>query len=84
MRQYVCAILEASGQYEVLEVANGFEALRTLPRQEFDLIVTDINMPDVSGIELTRFVRANARHRTTPTDGGQSTVATSGKPPQKA
>ena len=66
MRQYVCAILEASGQYEVLEVTNGFEALRTLPRQEFDLIVTDINMPDVSGIELTRFVRANARHKATP------------------
>ena len=66
MRQYVCAILEAGGQYEVLEVGNGFDALRTLPRQDFDLIVTDINMPDVSGIELTRFVRSNARHKRTP------------------
>ena len=66
MRQFICAILEASGQFEVLEVSNGFEALRVLPRQEFDLIVTDINMPDVSGIELTRFVRGNARHQRTP------------------
>lgn len=66
MRQFVRAILEASGRFEVHEVGNGFEALRTLPRSEFDVIVTDINMPDVSGIELTRFVRSNARHRDTP------------------
>ncbi len=66
MRQFVRAILEASGDYEVHEVNNGFEALRTLPRQDFDLVVTDINMPDVSGIELTRFIRSNARHKEVP------------------
>ena len=66
MRQFVRAILETTGQYEVLEVTNGFEALRILPRQDFDLIVTDINMPDVSGIELTRFIRGNARHKHVP------------------
>ncbi|TPV94013.1 MAG: response regulator [Myxococcales bacterium FL481] len=66
MRDYVSAVLEAAGGYEVDEVANGFEALRTLPRCDYDLIVTDINMPDVSGIELTRFVRQTKRHATTP------------------
>lgn len=66
MRQFVRAILEASGRYEVLEVGNGFEALRTLPREQFDVIITDINMPDVSGIELIRFVRGNERHKQTP------------------
>lgn len=66
MRDYVSSILEAEGDYEVHEVGNGFDALRALPREQFGLIVTDINMPDVSGIELTRFVRQTPRHAHTP------------------
>lgn len=66
MRQYVRAILESGGDHEVQEVDNGFDALRVLPRQRFDLIVTDINMPDVSGIELVRFVRSGGPHVETP------------------
>lgn len=66
MRDYVSLILEAEGEYEVHEVGNGFDALRALPRDLFGLIVTDINMPDVSGIELTRFVRQTPRHANTP------------------
>ena len=66
MRDFVSSILEAEGDYEVHEVENGFDALRTLPRDLFGLIVTDINMPDVSGIEITRFVRQTPRHANTP------------------
>jgi two-component system chemotaxis response regulator CheY len=66
MRDYVSSILEAEGDFEVHEVGNGFDALRALPRDQFGLIVTDINMPDVSGIELTRFVRQTPRHANTP------------------
>jgi CheY-like chemotaxis protein len=66
MRDFVSSILEAEGDYEVHEVGNGFDALRALPRDLFGLIVTDINMPDVSGIELTRFVRQTPRHANTP------------------
>ena len=66
MRDYVSSILEAEGSYEVIEVSNGFDALRALPRDEYGLIVTDVNMPDVSGIEITHFVRHNQRHAQTP------------------
>lgn len=66
MRVFVSSILEATGQYEVIEVENGFDALRALPRGDYALIVTDVNMPDVSGIELTRFVRDNAKYRGIP------------------
>jgi len=66
MRDYVGSILESEGRYEVHEVDNGFEALRALPQGQYGLIVADINLPDVSGIELTRFVRQNARHTATP------------------
>lgn len=66
MRDYVSAILETAGGYEVHEVDNGFDALRELPREEYGLIVTDINMPDVSGIELSRYVRSTDKHSGTP------------------
>jgi two-component system chemotaxis response regulator CheY len=66
MRDYVSSILEAAGDFEVFEVDNGFEALRALPRARYSLIVTDVNMPDVSGIELCRFVRQSANHADVP------------------
>lgn len=61
VRSFVSSILESAGDYDVHEVENGFEALRALPRTDFTLIVTDVNMPDVNGIELTRFVRGQAK-----------------------
>lgn len=66
MRVFVSSILEATGHYEVIEVDNGFDALRALPRGDYALIVTDVNMPDVSGIELTKFVRDNAKYKGIP------------------
>jgi two-component system chemotaxis response regulator CheY len=76
MRAFVSSILESSGGWEVHEVDNGFEALRVLPRGAFGLIVTDVNMPDINGIELTRFVRRMPSHARTPvivisTDGAE-------------
>lgn len=66
MRGFVSSILEATGRYEVVEVDNGFDALRALPRGDYALIVTDVNMPDVSGIELTKFVRGNPKYKEIP------------------
>ncbi len=40
--------------YEVIEAANGVEALEQLRTQNIDLLITDVNMPEVDGIELTR------------------------------
>lgn len=66
MRDYVSAILESTGIYDVVEAPNGFAALQELTKQSFQLIVTDVNMPGVSGIELTRFVRKTPRYRDIP------------------
>jgi len=66
MRSFVRASLEVIEDCEVLLAANGFEALRVLPRRRYDVIVTDINMPDINGLELIRFVRASELHRETP------------------
>jgi two-component system, chemotaxis family, chemotaxis protein CheY len=76
MRSFVRASLETIAGCEILLAANGFEALRVLPRRRYDVIVTDINMPDINGLELIRFVRASELHRDTPiviisTDGAE-------------
>ncbi|MFW6086800.1 MAG: response regulator, partial [Myxococcota bacterium] len=43
-----------------------FEALRVLPRERFDLVVVDINMPDINGLELVSFMRKSDSHKNTP------------------
>jgi two-component system chemotaxis response regulator CheY len=57
---------ELGGGFEVTEAASGFDAMRLLPRGPYDVIITDINMGDINGLELIKFVRNSDRHRTTP------------------
>lgn len=70
MRAYVRGALEAlevgASQIEIVEAESGFEALRLLPRGPWDLVITDINMPDINGLELLSFIRGNERHKETP------------------
>lgn len=65
-RAYVRGALKAGFSCDVVEATSGFEALRLLPRAAFDLVVTDINMPDINGIELVRFIRASDKHASVP------------------
>ena len=51
---------------KITEASSGFEALRCLPRERFDLIVTDINMPDINGLELVSFAKSNNAYRSIP------------------
>jgi two-component system, chemotaxis family, chemotaxis protein CheY len=79
MRSFVEAALEEAGDFDVETAATGFEALKLLPTQQFDLIVTDINMPDITGLELIRFARSHERYGQTPlliisTEGGTRDV----------
>jgi two-component system chemotaxis response regulator CheY len=67
MRSLVVSALEELGApVHITEAASGFEALRELPREVYDLIVTDINMPDINGLELVSFVKSNAAYREIP------------------
>jgi two-component system, chemotaxis family, chemotaxis protein CheY len=52
--------------FEAVEASSGFDAMRLLPRGPYALIVTDINMGDINGLELIAFIRKSDRHRTTP------------------
>ncbi|HZS38516.1 MAG TPA: response regulator [Polyangia bacterium] len=66
MRGFVTATLESSGGFQVTQAPSGFEALKILPRAQYDVIITDINMPDINGLELVRYVRESERHARTP------------------
>ena len=70
MRSFVRTALEAELQpkcrFEIVEATSGFDALRLLPRGRWDLVISDINMPDINGLELLSFVRRSDAHRTTP------------------
>jgi two-component system chemotaxis response regulator CheY len=67
MRSLLASTLEEMGSaVKVSEASSGFEALRELPHEDYDLIVTDINMPDINGLELVSFVRQNPKYRAIP------------------
>ena len=66
MRSLLVATLETLGQVRIVQAANGFEALRVLPREKVDLVLTDINMPDINGLELLSFIRSNPLYRELP------------------
>ncbi|HKP59182.1 MAG TPA: response regulator [Polyangiales bacterium] len=65
-RAYIRAALEAEEDMEVTEATSGFDALRILPRSRFDLLLVDINMPNINGLELISFIRRSETHRETP------------------
>jgi two-component system chemotaxis response regulator CheY len=67
MRAWLVSTLEELDEpVKISEAASGFEALRCLPRQAYDLIVTDINMPDINGLELVSFAKSNGAYRGIP------------------
>jgi len=67
MRALLASTLEElADPVKITEAASGFEALRCLPRESYDLIVTDINMPDINGLELVSFAKSNGAYQDIP------------------
>jgi two-component system chemotaxis response regulator CheY len=66
MRRIIKNHLKQAGFEEVDEAENGRVALSLLTRQRYDLLITDWNMPEMSGLELVREVRRNDTVKTLP------------------
>lgn len=65
MAQVVRFNLERSG-FDVAVARTGLEAWTLAQHQEFDLVVTDYQMPDMNGEELCRHLRGHDRYQVTP------------------
>jgi two-component system chemotaxis response regulator CheY len=59
VRLYYRSALEAAG-FEVAEALNGLEALEQLLTSRFDLIIVDVNMPQMDGLSFLKAVRAKS------------------------
>ena len=57
MRRLVTAFLHELGYRQIMQAANGTEALSLLQKDAFDLVVTDWNMSRMSGLELLQTIR---------------------------
>ncbi len=60
MRRIVRGLLKELGFNNVDEAEDGVVALTMLKRESFDFVVSDWNMPNMTGIELLRAIRADA------------------------
>jgi len=56
MRKMIAFTLKTAG-YEIIEAADGQAAFELLKDRSVDLVITDVNMPNMNGIELTQKVR---------------------------
>ena len=65
MRQMVSFTLKGAG-YEVTEAKDGVEALSLAKQSKFNLVITDVNMPNMDGISLIRELRALPDYKFTP------------------
>ncbi|WP_029010919.1 response regulator [Azospirillum halopraeferens] len=65
IRDMVSFTLKGAG-YAVHEAPDGAAGLAAAGRQKFDCIITDLNMPGMDGLALTRAIRSGTANRATP------------------
>ncbi|MBW1905104.1 MAG: response regulator [Deltaproteobacteria bacterium] len=63
VRAFVRASLEDADFARVQEAETGFEALRLLAANTFDVVIVDVNMPDINGLELLAFMKKSPRQQ---------------------
>ncbi len=82
IRQSVSFILKENG-YETMEACDGQDGLNKLKSEKVDLIITDVNMPNMDGITMVKELRATDIHKFTPilvlTTESQASIMQEGK-----
>ena len=66
MREMVIACLRAREGLSFTQAGSGLEAIERLSLRPFDLVILDLNMPDIGGVEVIEFVRSQDKLRTLP------------------
>lgn len=65
MRQMISFTLNSVG-HEVIQACDGKEALQLLQGKKIDLVIADVNMPNMDGIALVKSLREQAEYKFTP------------------
>ncbi len=65
VRKFVSVSLEMQG-FDVTSACDGMDALEQLPKRKFDLVITDLNMPNMDGFELIRALRESPEYQELP------------------
>lgn len=66
MRKVIRNLLKQVGYENIVEAEDGVTALKALKSQKIDLIISDWNMPNMTGLELLKAVRADEELKPTP------------------
>ncbi len=66
MRRIIMNSLTKIGFQDVMEAENGVDALEKIGDSEFDMIITDWNMPEMNGEELVKELRGRDKYKDTP------------------
>lgn len=65
-RALIAAALADLKDIQVERAATGVEAIKLLSTTSIDLVLTDIHMPEINGLELVRFIKSDRRLRSIP------------------
>lgn len=65
-RTLIAAALADLKDFQVERASTGLEAIKLLSTTEIDLVLTDVHMPEINGLELVRFIKADERLRKIP------------------
>ena len=66
MREMIVACLRGQEGFAFTHAASGLEAIEKLSLKAFDLLILDLNMPDIGGVEVVEFVRGQDKLRDLP------------------
>ncbi|MDP2363562.1 MAG: response regulator [Ignavibacteria bacterium] len=65
IRKFVSVSLKVKG-FEIIQAADGMQALEIMPTGHVDLVITDLNMPNIDGFELIKAIRSSEEYKEIP------------------
>jgi two-component system chemotaxis response regulator CheY len=66
MREMLVACLAGRSEYAFTHASSGLEAIEHLSLKPFQMVLLDLNMPDIGGVEVVEFIRSQDRLRSLP------------------